>query len=109
MGQPITVVSKPSSRAGIARYEINRNLTGMGHERYRAGDDILGDTPADELARRLFARGGIDGVHLNANMITVELAASGDEGIADLIADLHLYYVEGVEVPSDEELMGEAG
>ena len=52
MGQPITVVSTWSSRPGVVRFEINRCLTGMGHERYRADNEIVGDTPADDLARR---------------------------------------------------------
>jgi hypothetical protein len=109
MGQPITVVEKPSSRAGIVRFEINRSITGMGHERFRADDVILGVEPAHELARRLFQRGGISGIHINSNMITVELAGGGAEGIAEIIADLHTFYVEGVEVPSDEELTGATG
>ena len=111
MGQPITVVEKPSSRTGIVRYETNRALTGMGHERYQAGDEILGAAPADELARRLFDRGGITGVHVNGNVVTVELAdADADaEGIDQVIASLYLYWVEGVEVPSDDELMGTVG
>ena len=111
MGQPITVVEKPSSRTGIVRYETNRALTGMGHERYQAGDEILGAAPADELARRLFDRGGITGVHVNGNVVTVELAdAEADaEGIDQVIASLYLYWVEGVEVPSDDELMGTDG
>ncbi|MBJ30606.1 MAG: hypothetical protein CL442_04680 [Acidimicrobiaceae bacterium] len=109
MGQPITVVAKPSSRAGVVRYETNRALTGMGHERYRAGDEILGAAPADELARRLFDRGGIAGVHVNGNVVTVELADAGADGIEDVIAGLYLYWVEGVEVPSDDELTGAAG
>ena len=113
MGQPITVVEKPSSRAGIVRYETNRTLTGMGHERYQAGDEILGAAPADELARRLFDRGGITGVHVNGNVVTVELAEAEAEaeaeGIDQVIASLYLYWVEGVEVPSDDELMGADG
>ena len=111
MGQPITVVEKPSSRTGVVRYETNRALTGMGHERYRAGDEILGAAPADELARRLFDRGGIAGVHVNGNVVTVELteAEAEAEGIDEVIASLHLYWVEGVEVPSDDELMGADG
>ena len=113
MGQPITVVEKPSSRAGIVRYETNRALTGMGHERYQAGDEILGAAPADELARRLFDRGGITGVHVNGNVGTVELAdaeaEAEAEGIDQVIASLYLYWVEGVEVPSADELMGTAG
>jgi len=109
MGQPITVVEKPSSRTGVVRYETNRALTGMGHERYRAGDEILGTAPADELARRLFDRGGIAGVHVNGNVVTVELTEAEAEGIDEVIASLYLYWVEGVEVPSDDELMGADG
>ena len=111
MGQPITVVEKPSSRTVVVRYETNRALTGMGHERYRAGDEILGTAPADELARRLFDRGGITGVHVNGNVVTVELAEAEAEaeGIDEVIASLYLYWVEGVEVPSDDELMGADG
>ena len=111
MGQPITVVEKPSSRTGVVRYETNRALTGMGHERYRVGDEILGTAPADELARRLFDRGGITGVHVNGNVVTVELteAEAEAEGIDEVIASLYLYWVEGGEVPSDDELMGADG
>jgi len=113
MGQPITVVEKPSSRTGVVRYETNRALTGMGHERYRAGDEILGTAPADELARRLFDRGGITGVHVNGNVVTVELAEAEAkaeaEGIDEVIASLYLYWVEGVEVPGDDGLMGADG
>ena len=109
MGQPITVVEKPSSRTGVVRYETNRALTGMGHERYRVGDEILGTAPADELARRLFDRGGITGVHVNGNVVTVELTEAEAEGIDEVIASLYLYWVEGVEVPSDDELMGVDG
>ena len=109
MGQPITVVEKPSSRTRVVRYETNRALTGMGHARYRAGDEILGTAPADELARRLFDRGGITGVHVNGNVVTVELAEAEAEGIDEVIASLYLYWVEGVEVPSDDELMGADG
>lgn len=106
MGQPITVVATPSSRSGVVRYETNRALTGMGHERYREGDEILGVAPADELARRLFARGGIEGVHINGNVITIEFADSSTDGIEDVISGLYLYWVEGREVPSDDDLTG---
>ncbi|MCH2424799.1 MAG: hypothetical protein MK174_04455, partial [Acidimicrobiales bacterium] len=70
---------------------------------------ILGTAPADELARRLFDRGGITGVHVNGNVVTVELAEAEAEGIDEVIASLYLYWVEGVEVPSDDELMGADG
>ena len=115
MGQPITVVEKPSSRTGVVRYETNRALTGMGHERYRAGDEILGAAPADELARRLFERGGITGVHVNGDVVTIGLTEAEAEteaemeGIAEGIASLYLCWVEGVGVRSDDELMGADG
>ena len=111
MGQPITVVSTRSSRPKVVRFEVNRCLTGMGHERYRSDNEIVGDTPTDELARRLFNLGGITGIHVNSNIITVE-ASTADldiDGIAETIAELHIYYVDGVEVPSDEELTGTGG
>ena len=109
MGQPITVVTKPSSRAGVVRYETNRARTGMGHERFQPGDEILGDTPTDELARRLFAMGGIAGLHVNGNVITVEFSDTEVDGVEEIISGLYLYWVEGVEVPSDDELTGAVG
>jgi hypothetical protein len=93
MGQPITVVQKKSHRPGVVRFEINRPLTGMGHERYRAGDTIDGVRPVDELARRLLARGGVDGVHVYDNMITVDLSKGAtDDGLLDEIRELFLFY-----------------
>ncbi|CAN5275399.1 hypothetical protein BH18ACT4_BH18ACT4_10840 [soil metagenome] len=93
MGQPVTVVEKPSSRPGLVRFEINRSLTGMGHERYTSRADAEGDRPPDELARRLFDRGGIDAVHINSSVITVDLAkGASSDGLADLIRELFRYY-----------------
>ena len=74
MGQPITVTENPGGRHGVVRFDLNRSLTGMGHERYRAGQEIIGDRPPDELARRLFAHGGVEGVHIYSNVVTVDLA-----------------------------------
>ena len=100
MGQPVTVLEKPSSRAGVVRFEINRTLTGMGHERYRIGQEVQGDRPPDILARRLFEHGGIDAIHINSNVITLDLSKGGDtDGIAEVIQDLYTYYRPGVEVP----------
>lgn len=107
MGQLVTVIEKPSPRPGIMRYVLNRALTGMGHERFRMGEDIIGDRPADELARRLFATGDVAGVSVNGNVVTVELATSDSSGLKDVIEDLYTYYVPGVEVPSDEELIAQ--
>jgi hypothetical protein len=99
MGQPVTVIEKPSGHPGIVRYETNRALTGMGHEVFRSPADVKGDRPADRIARALFEHGGVDAVHVYANVITVHLER-GDaaEGIKAIIEDLYTYYRPGVEV-----------
>ncbi len=96
MGQPITVVERPTTRPDVVRYEINRSLTGMGHERYTSPDDILGDRPVDELARRLFASGGVQSVHANNAVVTVELT-EGWKGadLLDIIRGLYIHYPAG--------------
>jgi hypothetical protein len=109
MGQQITVVSKPSPRPGVVRLETNRNLTGMGHERYASAADATGDRPVDELARRLFAAAEIESIHVYGNIITVELAKGADgEGLADVVRELYVHYLPGVLPPTDEELTGTA-
>jgi hypothetical protein len=104
MGQPVSVIEKPSSAGGVVRFEINRTLTGMAHERYLPDQPVEGDRPPDELARRLFERGGIDSLHINSNVITVHLARGADTaGITDIIEDLYTHYRPGVPVPSPED------
>lgn len=101
MGQPITVVKKPSSNPGVVRFEINRSITGMGHERYAGPPGPEFDRPVDELARRLFAHPGVENVHVNSNVITVNLAFGTDESaLFETIEELFIYYRPGVEVPS---------
>jgi len=99
MGQLITVTRKPSVRSDVAIFELNRSLTGMGHERYHSAADATRAKPDDELARRLFAAGGVEGVHIYSNMVTVDLGEGADpDAMADIIRDLFTYYREGVEV-----------
>ena len=106
MGQPITVVERPTARADVVRFEINRSLTGMAHERYRSRDDATGPRPPDELARRLFDLGGVEAVHVYSNVITVDLAQGATPaGMTDVIIGLFIHYVPGVVPPSDEELV----
>ncbi len=98
MGQPISVVQKQGSRPDVVRFEINRSLTGMGHERYRSVEDARDDRPPDVLARRLLERGGVDAVHVYSNVITVDLADGGTaEGMKELIEELFIHYREGVQ------------
>jgi hypothetical protein len=101
MGQPIHVVEKRSSRPGVYRFETNRSLSGMGHERYTPATVIDGPTPVDELARRIFARGGIAAVHVNGSVVIVDVAEGhSSDGIAEVIRTLYLKYPVG---PGDEE------
>jgi hypothetical protein len=98
MGQPIAVIEKPSSRRGIVRFETNRALTGMGHERYRVGDDVWGTRPPDELARRLFAHGGVIAVHVNGNIVTIDLEKGWtSDGLKEIVESLYIYYPPGAE------------
>jgi hypothetical protein len=107
MGQPVAVVEKPSTSPGIVRFEANRTLTGMGHERFASAGDAVGPRPAAELARRLFATGKVAGVHIYANVITVELVDDDASGLADVVRDLHKYWMPGMEPPAFEELQAE--
>lgn len=101
MGQPVTVVQKPSSKPGVVRFEINRSITGMGHERYRADQEVSGDRPPDRLARTLIEEGGVAGVHINSNVITIDLGRAGDAAsLQELIENMFIYYGPGVEVPA---------
>jgi hypothetical protein len=99
MGQPVTVIEKPSSTPGVVRFETNRVLTGTGHEIYRAGEPVPGRKWCDELARRLLDHGGITAVHMNASLITVQLDPGGSsDGLREIIETMFIYYRPGVEV-----------
>jgi hypothetical protein len=98
MGQLITVTRKPTTKAGVVVFDLNRSLTGMGHERYRSAE-VTGHRPVDELARRLFATGEVKAVHVYSNVVTVELTGgSRGEDLDEVIRALFTYYREGVEV-----------
>lgn len=111
MGQLVTFLRTSSPRHGLVRFELNRTITGMGHERYRVGEEIIGDRSVDELARRLLATGRLAAVHIHGSVVTAELAdpaGAGEPGLSDAITGLYTYYVEGVEIPSDDELTAAA-
>ena len=98
MGQPVTVLRKPSSTPGVIRFETNRNFTGMGREHYASTADIVRDRPPDVLARRLFEHAAVRGVTVYGGVVTIEV---GDESIADdlqkTLEDLYLFYQPGDE------------
>jgi len=100
MGQPVAVIEKPSSRPGVVRFEANRSLTGMGNERFTAGEQAIGPRPAAELARRFFATGRVDAVHVYSNVVTVDLKKGfTSDGLAEIFEHLYIYWVPGREPP----------
>jgi hypothetical protein len=109
MGQPITVTETPTTRPGVVRFELNRSLTGMGHERFTAPEQAIGPRPSAELARRLFATGRVDSVHIYQNVVTVDVKKGfTSEGLAEVLEHLYIYWVPGreppvLEAPAEEE------
>jgi hypothetical protein len=108
MGQLITVSERRATRPGVVVFDLNRSLTGMGHERYRSLADVRANRPCDALARMLLEREGVRAVHVYSNVVTVELApGASSEGLADAIRELFIYYRPGVEVA--DPMAGTAG
>lgn len=109
MGQLVAVTEKPSSVPGTARFELNRALTGMGHEYFHSPADASGPRPSAELARRLFATGDVAAVHVYANIVTVDLARGGSAaGLGDIVRNLYRYWQPGMEPPSFDDVAEEA-
>jgi hypothetical protein len=105
VGQPVAVTEQPSSVQGVVRFELNRSLTGMGHERYASADETSGDRPPDVLARRLFETGQVDAVHVYSNIVTVELARGGrPDPLTDVVRELYRYWQPGMQPPSFDDL-----
>lgn len=105
MGQLVGVVEKPSATPGVVRFELNRSLSGMGHERFISERDVVGATPSAMLARALFASGQVAGVHVYGNIVTVDIEKGYDSsGLADIVREMYRYWKPGVEPPSFEDL-----
>jgi hypothetical protein len=105
MGQMVAVKEQPSTSPGVVRFELNRALTGMGHEHFGAADEALGPRPAAELARRLFATGQAAGVHVYSNIVTVDLAKGATSvGLSDVMRRLYQYWQPGMAPPTFEDL-----
>ena len=108
MGELVAVVEKPSATPGVVRFELNRSLSGMGHERFASSADAYGPTPSALLARMLFETGQVAHVHVYANIVTVDLAKGmGPDGLADIVTEMYRYWKPGVEPPSFEDLQPE--
>jgi len=108
MGQLVGVVEKQSATPGVVRFELNRSLSGMGHERFTSAAEAIGPRPSAALARELFATGRVAGVHVYGNMVTVDLAKGYDSaGLADIVREMYRYWKPGVEPPTFEDLQPE--
>jgi hypothetical protein len=101
MGQQVAVVEKPSPRPGLLRFETNRSLTGMGHERFNSMHDAIGPRPAALLARQLLSTGKVDSVSMYGNIVSVDVAKgfTGD-GLADVVRNMYQYWKPGMEMPT---------
>ena len=105
MGQLVGVVEKKSATPGVVRFELNRNLTGSGHERFVSPADAVGPRPSAELARRLFGSGQVAGVHLYMNVVTVDLRKGHTaDGLGAIVRDLYQYWRPGMAPPAFEDL-----
>ncbi|MFM7826802.1 MAG: hypothetical protein ACKO82_04225 [Acidimicrobiaceae bacterium] len=108
MGQPVDVKQTTAGVAGRIRFELNRTLTGQGHEKFTSASQAIGPRPAAELARRLFNSGAVLGVHVFANIVTVDLVpGSRDSDLTQIVTDLHQYWKPGMKPPTVEELMAQ--
>jgi len=101
MGQQVAVVEKPSPRPGVMRFETNRSLTGMGHERFTSVLDAVGPRPAAVLARTLLSTGKVDSVYIYGNIISVDVSKGfTSDGLSDLVRDMYQYWKPGMEMPT---------
>lgn len=109
MGQQVAVTERPTSTPGVARFELNRALTGMGHEHFESMVEATGDRPAAQLARRLFETGQVAAVHVYSNIVTVDLAKGGSTaGLTDVVRNLYRYWHPGMAPPTFEDQPAEA-
>lgn len=105
MGQPVAVEQKVGSRPAVVRFETNRSLTGMGHERFSSVAEAKGTKPAAVVARRLLESGQVGWVHVYGNIVTAELTPGASQaGLDGIVRDLYQYWKPGMTPPSVEEL-----
>jgi hypothetical protein len=101
MGQQVSVTERPSPRPGVIRFETNRSLTGMGHERFTSMADAIGPRPAAALARQLLSTGRVDSVYIYGNIVTVDVSKGfASDGLGDVVRNMYQYWKPGVEIPT---------
>ena len=106
MGQLVAVEQKAGGVSTIVRFETNRSLTGMGHERFTSAAEAKGPRPAAVIARRFFEAGHVSWVHVYGNIITASLEAGASQaGLNEIVRDLYQYWKPGMVPPTLEELL----
>ena len=97
MGQLVAVEQKAGGVSTIVRFETNRSLTGMGHERFTSAAEAKGPRPAAVIARRFFEAGHVSWVHVYGNIITASLEAGASQaGLNEIVRDLYQYWKPGM-------------
>jgi hypothetical protein len=106
MGQLVAVEQKAGGESTIVRFETNRSLTGMGHERFTSAAEAKGPRPAAVIARRFFEAGHVSWVHVYGNCITASLEAGASQAsLNEIVRDLYQYWKPGMVPPTLEELL----
>ena len=108
MGQPVAVEQKVGTGSAVVRFETNRSLTGMGHERFTSVAEAKGTRPAAVVARRFLESGQVAWVHVYGNIVTAQLCAGASQSdLGDIVRDLYQYWKPGMTPPSLEELLAQ--
>jgi hypothetical protein len=106
MGQLVAVEQKAGGASTIVRFETNRSLTGMGHERFTNAAEAKGPRPAAVIARRFFEAGHVSWIHVYGNCITASLEAGASQAsLNEIVRDLYQYWKPGMVPPTLEELL----
>jgi hypothetical protein len=96
MGQPVVVTMKRTSEPNRVRFEMNRSLTGQGHESYEASPERA-ETFGAVLAQRLFAAGVVTAVHVYSSVVTVDITPGANaDALSPIIVDLYQYWKPGM-------------
>ena len=102
----MAVEQKAGGASTIVRFETNRSLTGMGHERFTSAAEAKGPRPAAVIARRFFEAGHVSWVHVYGNCITASLEAGASQAsLNEIVRDLYQYWKPGMVPPTLEELL----
>jgi hypothetical protein len=85
----------------MIRFELNRSLTGMGHEHFASVSDAVGPRPAAALARQLLATGKVDSVYMYGNIVSIDVAKGYTaDGLDDVVRNMYQYWKPGMEMPT---------